>query len=115
MDDAGTVDFSTTNYWSSSTFGTYIYNESNDIVKPIVDEYVNYLNEKLTNATGNLLSYDQATYLGCDNSLHNCSSNDLAGGPVLNPAPEWLYSRTFWVGSVFGSTDVFIIDSEGFY
>ena len=108
-DSAGSVAFSTTIYWASeeidtmgntvyvllSQYGTedsaYIYDENNDLIKPIVDEYVNYLNTKLTGATGNLLTYSQVENIGDSNS-----------NPVT---PSWIVSPGYyWTGSLYDSS-----------
>ena len=84
------VTFSSTNYWSSeTTYPVDVYDERNDIIKPIVDNYVSYLNESLLeDATGSLLTYNQAKNLGCNDSTYSCSS-----------APSWVYSTSYWTGS----------------
>ena len=101
-DSAGTIAFSSTNYWSSeTTYPADVYN-NNSLLYPIVEEYVSYLNTKLTNATGSLLTYNQAKNLGCDNSTGSCSS-----------APSWVYSTNYWTGSAFGANDVWDVRSYG--
>ena len=104
-DAAGTIAFSSTNYWSSeTTYPVDVYDERNDIIKPIVDNYVSYLNTKLTNATGSLLTYNQAKNLGCDDSTQSCSS-----------APSWVYSTNYWTGSAYGSNYVWYVHSNGLF
>ena len=99
---AGTVAFSSTNYWSSET--TYpgdVYN-NNSLLYPIVEEYVSYLNTKLSGATGSLLTYSQAKNLGCDDSSFSCSS-----------APAWVYSTNYWTGSAYDINNVCSVYSHG--
>ena len=94
---AGTVAFSSTNYWSSETthpVDVDVYDDRNDIIKPIVDNYVSYLNTKLTGAAGGLLTLSQARSLGCDTSSYICSSS-----------PSWVYSTSYWTGYVSSGDD----------
>ena len=93
-DDAGFVAFSSTNYWSGEE--TYIYDERNDIVKSIVDEYVSYLNTKLTGATGSLLTSSHIENFEC-----------LGGeGAFCSSTPSWVYSTDYWTGFIFGGNTV---------
>ena len=96
---AGTVGFSTTSYWSADSYPADVYN-NNSLLYPIVEEYVSYLNTKLTNATGSLLTYSQAVNLGCSSS--SCSS-----------APSWVYSTWYWTGSANDTVNVWRVYSRG--
>ena len=101
----GTVVFSSTNYWSSSvsSYPADVYGDNNDIVKPIVDNYVSYLNGSLIeDATGSLLTYSQAENLGCSGFSMDCSS-----------APSWVYSTAYWTGSAYDSIYVWDVYSTG--
>jgi len=102
-DSAGTIAFSSTNYWcwSADSYPADVYN-NNSLLYPIVEEYVSYLNTKLTNATGSLLTYNQVKNLGCDYSTYSCSS-----------APSWVYSTNYWTGSAFDTEFVWIVYSHG--
>ena len=102
-DSAGTVAFSSTNYWSSSvsSYPADVY-DSNSLLYPIVNEYVSYLNTKLTGATGSLLTFSQAENLDCSGDEHSCSS-----------APSWVYSTSYWVGSAYGTLSVWFVYSNG--
>ena len=92
-DNAGEISFSSTNYWDGeSKYPSDIYDERNDSVKPIVDEYVNYLNEKLTVVLGALLTYNQVEVLGCSRDAWSCSD-----------APLWMYSTSYWTGVALDS------------
>jgi len=103
-DNAGGVVFSSTIYWSSeTTYPADVYNDSNDIVKPIVDNYVSYLNTKLTGATGSLLTYSQAENLDCSGDDYSCSD-----------APSWVYSTSvYWTGSASDAGGVWYVSSSG--
>ena len=111
-DNSGTVTFSTTNYWSSeTTYPVDIYDERNNIVKSIVDEYVSYLNTKLTNAIGSLLTHSQAENLGCIGDNGACAPGVNGGGN----APEWVYSTTYWTGSANDISNVWYVYSGGVF
>jgi len=94
-DNAGTIAFSTTQYWTSTdmieVYGDYKNDEGEqqNLIYPIVESYVSYLNTKLIGATGKLLLYDQMDILGC--SYGDCSS-----------APQWVYSIEYWLGYSHG-------------
>ena len=99
---AGTVAFSTTNYWSNeTTYPIDVYDMGTNNLKPIVDNYVSYLNTKLTGATGSLLTHNQAKNLGCDDSSYSCSS-----------APTWVYSTNYWTGSASDTDSVWNVSSS---
>ena len=101
-DNAGTVVFSSTIYWSSETGP--VYDERNDVVKPIVDNYISYLNGSLIeDATGGLLTGAEIGSLGCDSGM-SCSS-----------APLWVYSTTYWLGSSDDNFDVWVMHSSGIF
>ena len=101
---AGSIEFSSTNYWSSeTTYPVDIYDMGTNNLKPIVDEYVSYLNGTLLeDATGSLLTYSQATTLGCSGSSRSCSA-----------APSWLYSTFYGTGSACGTNCVWKMMSSG--
>ena len=105
-DSAGTVAFSSTNYWSSeTTYPVDVYDKGENNLKPIVDNYVSYLNGSLIeDATGSLLTYSQAENLGCSGSSITCSS-----------APSWVYSTTYWTGSANGTSLVWDVYSDGYF
>ena len=100
-DKAGTIEFSSRSYWGSeTTYPVDVYDERNDTIKPIVDEYVSYF--ELEGITGSLLTLSQAINLGCktvDSSYGSCSS-----------APRWLQSTTYWLGSACTSTSLWDIN-----
>ena len=99
---AGTVAFSSTNYWSSeTTYPVDVYDKGENNLKPIVDNYVSYLNETLIeDVTESLLTYSQAENLGCADS--SCSS-----------APSWVYSTDYWTGSAFVTGRVWFVFPGG--
>ena len=110
-DNAGTTAFSSINYWSDETtypvdvYGDYKDAEGNqqNLVYPIVEEYVSYLNGTLIeDATGSLLTYNQAESLGCSGS--SCSS-----------APTWVYSTNYRTGSAADVPFVWMVCADGHF
>ena len=100
---AGTVVFSSINYWSSeTTYPLDVYDDRNDVIKPIVGNYVSYLNTKLTGATGSLITRSQLANLGCSGSSWSCSSE-----------PNWVYSTTYWTASAYDAFFVWSVISDG--
>ena len=95
------VAFSSTNYWSSvTTYQADVYDERNDIIKPVVDEYVKYLNTKIPTATGSLLTYNQMEKLGCSD-LNGYTYNSCAH------LPQWVYSTDYWLGSAASVNEIY--------
>lgn len=98
----GTVEFSQTDYWFDinntnhikAKYGTsipaYVY-DSNSALYTYVQNYQNYLRKTLgkTSVSATLMSYEQATYLGCDANITSCKD-----------APIWVYDTSYWLGSV---------------
>lgn len=106
---AGVSKFSSTYYWESTGDNSlvYVYDEKNDGAKITVDEYVTYLNTKLTGVTGSLLTYDQLEALGC--SLGTWDS----AGSCIN-APKWLYSTSrYWTGMSKGASSTVLTIEPG--
>ena len=110
------VTFSSTNYWSSTvtTYPADVYNDINDVIKPIVDNYVTYLKSNLLNATGSLLKEDDLINLGCVASTvegyehqYDCST-------------EWVKSSNYWLATAVSSDTILtmeggFVDSNGDY
>ena len=95
------VAFSSTNYWSSeTTYPRDVYDERNDIIKPVVDEYVKYLNTKIPTATGSLLTYNQMEKLGCSDS------NGYAYDACAH-LPQWVHSIDYWLGSAANANEIY--------
>ena len=114
----------TTEYRQSDSAGTVTYStiecdESNNKIRTIVNNYVSYLNTKLTNTTGSILSANQMNILGCDNHNFYTCGPDLGLGPSPYPAPNWVYLTSYGVGTIYGidplrDGDVFFyVDSSG--
>ena len=109
-DSAGEVAFSSTNYWSADSYPADVYN-NNSLLYQIVEEYVSYLNTKLTGTTGSLLTHSQAENLGCIGSNGACAPEVNGGGN----APSWVYSTSYWTGSAGGADSVWGVYSHGYF
>ena len=103
-ESAEKVAFSSTNYWSSEkTYPIDVYDKGNNNLKPIVDNYVSYLNESLIeDVTGSLLTYSQAENLGCSGSEYSCRN-----------ASSWVHSTWYWTGSALDSNYLWPVSSSG--
>ena len=92
VDWVGVVDFSSSDYWSS-TMGNqlvYVYN-SNSMVYPYVQNYKNYLESKgFDIEDARLISFEELVTLGCDYNKGVCTN-----------APSWVYSSSYWTGTSY--------------
>ena len=109
----GTVAFSSEIYWES---GGFVYNEDSNLYQ-YVNEYERILKEeiKVNSAKVTLISDEQLIELGCVGGKHTCGP-DVGYGKLEKPAPEWVYSTSYWTG--IGSpgpviAGVTIINSDG--
>ena len=103
----GTVAFSNVVWFTGTSDPTYIYNKTADIIYPYVSEYERILKEELNvkSAKATLIRYQQLKELGCDLQKEIC---DLA--------PEWVYSTTYWTGSVVNEyLNIYIEAGDGIY
>ncbi len=103
-DNHCTVAFSSRNYWASITsYPAWVYNENNDIVRPLVDAYVDKLKVAgYSSVTGRLIKYEELVSLGCTTS-----------GSTCNSAPSWVKNTSFWSGSVDSSSNVWHVGTNG--
>ena len=93
----GTVAFSATVYWGTSTTRPeYVYNKNSNLYS-YVSEYERILKEELNvkSAKATLIRNQQLADLGCD------YLKELGDGygELENPTPEWVYSTSYWTGS----------------
>ena len=110
----GTVVFSESRYWTDTPdtnggnllekYGTeypvYVYDENSSLYQ-YVENYETYLKGSgVSSAAAQLMSYEQATALGCTNG--NCLSG-----------PSWVYSTSYWLGSANNFRMVRIVRSYG--
>ena len=100
----GTTKFSNTNYWSStvSSYPAYVY-DSNSTLYSYVENYKTYLSTLgVTPIEARLITYEELESLGCSGSDNSCSE-----------APEWVYATTYWSGSAYTSSYVWLVYSDG--
>lgn len=93
----GNVVFSSVDYWSSGVYSpagnssyNYIY-DSNSNLYQYVSAYETYLKNILgvSSARATLISYEQLENLNCSGNNYSCSN-----------APDWVYSTTYFTGSI---------------
>ncbi len=99
-----TVAFSENNYWSStaSKYPAWVY-DGNDIIRPIINEYVKKLDYAgYKSVTGRLIKQEELISLGCSVLEATC-----------NGAPEWVKNTTFWSGSAGTSDRVWGVNPDG--
>lgn len=104
----GTYPFYERDYWSSSTsnYPAYVYNEKS-LIYPFVENYESYLiNKGVALSDARLISYEELLELGCDGDDLTCKN-----------APKWVWSTTYWTGSVKGSQYwvTFVYSHGGFF
>ena len=100
----GTISFSSTNYWSSTTtYPSFMYNNNSNLSQ-YVDEYAVYLRRILETPEiiASLISYDQMIALGCNSTNNSCAN-----------APEWLHLVSYWTGSAYNTTNIWGMNSSG--
>ena len=117
----GTVEFSSEpywqNYWLLSIFEypAYIYDE-NSALYPYVTEYERILKDelKVKSAQATLISYEQLEELGCIGyGRETCGPANWKSEALENPAPEWVYSTSYYTGTVSGTWEVWSVTSQG--
>ena len=79
-------------------YPTDVY-DNNSLLYPIVENYVIYLNTKLSEVAGSLLTYRQLENLGCSVDERSCPSELI-----------WLYNTSYWTG-VADSANLWFMDS----
>ena len=89
-------------------YGNEVYDENgsaiyNDLLIPIINEYVFYLNQSNLGASGKGISTSKLNNLGCYTSSHMsmtyfCQGSAGYEDDVEGEAPSWLYSPAYWTG-----------------
>lgn len=100
---SGTTVFSSTAYWSStvSTYPTYIY-DSNSSIYNYVENYKLYLEQfDVVINEARLISYEELVSLGCREGSLTCAS-----------APEWVYSFSYWTGSLGNTSHIWFVNKD---
>ena len=117
----GIVAFSTINFWDPNEeredYPSYVYSVNADIIYSYISEYERILKDeiKVSNAQAMLISYDQLVELGCDPQKETCGPDLYDTGAIETPAPEWVYSTTYWTGSAYNVFRVWDVYSDGFF
>ena len=97
----GVIAFSNENYWANnvSNYPSWVFNENSNLYNTLQD-YKNYLKNTLNKSSVEVTLLDelQAENLGCNISTFSCSS-----------APLWVYSTSYWLGSVFDENRAILI------
>ena len=104
---AGNVAFSYTNYWVSkvSTYPTYVY-DSNSALYPYVENYKNTIEWMgVPVVEARLITYDELV-----SDEIGCTANTCTSSPY-----SWIYSTTYWSGSVYDSERVWGVGKNGFF
>ena len=113
----GLIEFSSSNYWANSNFSTKeeyldkypdVY-DSNSVIFPIVEDYVEYLKgaDETQTISGRLMTLTEAEGLGCG------PDNANAYIRYCDNAPEWVYSSSYWLGTVSGAYSAYVIEAYG--
>ena len=98
----GTLAFSNVNYWESTSYPVYVYNE-NSALYNYVENYKTYLSMLgVIPSEARLITYEELTSLGC--SALSCSS-----------APSWVYATSYWTGAAVTSVNVRYVNSDGIF
>jgi hypothetical protein len=100
----GTKPFSSTNYWKDivPTYPAYVYDE-NSYLYEYVENYKIFLeNLSVDVSDARLVTIEELENLGCVSVNRNCRE-----------APSWVYSTTYWAGTVSSSFEVWHVGSDG--
>ena len=100
----GLITFANTNYWSGSSYPSYVLNENSNLYNHIIN-YKTYLLSKYEGVSEvRLITYEEILELGCSNTSRTC----------LNYSPyTWIYSITYWTGTAYNDTQMYGVDSNG--
>lgn len=105
-DEAGTIAFSSSNYWDSTynnTYGRYIYNLNSNLYN-YVESYKKYLKSiGVSVIDARLVKFEELMSLGCDYSSYSCSSN------------SFVYSTSYFSGTSSPENDssIWTVSSNG--
>ena len=105
----GTLQFSTTTYWSDNglkeeygeNYPTYVY-DSNSELYNYIESYKTYLQNKNINIkNARLISYEELVSLGCNRQNSSCIN-----------APEWVYGTSYWTGNAGNDTVMWHVSTD---
>ena len=99
----GAVEFSSSNYWSTSG-GNFIFNSSSSVYNYISTYETNLENLGVGDITVTLPSYNQMTDMGC---------KSVANGGSCPSSVSWVYSTSYWTGSYQNSSNMISVYSRG--
>ena len=89
----------TTVFSSDGQKGTNYSDYNGSLVQIFVNNYKIYLDSlDLIVIDARLISKDELERVGCDFSIHSCSG-----------APGWIYLTSYWSGSSYDSSGVFVV------
>jgi len=99
----GEVPFSNELYWGAAT--GYVYGPQSNLAQ-YVTAYQTYLTGTVgvNSATATIMSFDQVVDLGCGAEDYSCSG-----------APSWVYSTSYWLGSVMDGEEASVDPTTGHY
>ncbi|MGN1268109.1 MAG: hypothetical protein ACI4U0_01195, partial [Candidatus Aphodocola sp.] len=88
-----------------TTYPVWVFDENSLLYEPIKN-YESYIKTTLgkTSVNTSLLSYEQATALGCSHTGYS---------GTCEAAPNWVYSTTYWLGSAGDDYYVWRVGSDG--
>ena len=118
-DNAGTVPFSSSYYFSAANSNQYIYDENQDGIGNYLKAYKKYLIDLGVNVLGiELLSSSQINDLGCSSGSWYCIFK-LEGDPGNGTAEQFVYSTNYWMGfpapSMVNPGGVYYMTTNGWY
>lgn len=102
LEKIGVTAFSTSAYWTSDSYPSYVYN-SNSSLYTYIENYKTYLEG--TGATienARLITSEELEILGCSMEKYTCSS-----------APSWVYSTSYWTATAANSTTIHTVLANG--
>ena len=98
----GTMMFSSSKYWSSSSYPKYVYNSSSTVYNH-VQNYKTYLESQgLVIQEARLIKVEELETLKC--SMSDCSCAD---------APSWVDMTSYWTGAAYSSSYMWYVVSDG--
>ena len=104
---AGTIEFSDTNYWGDTASGYSSFYNENSLLYSYVENYKTYISTLgVTPSEARLITYDElinSDTLVCVSGKRGCKDSPYS----------WIYSTSYWTGTVAGNIYVCYVDSDG--
>lgn len=100
------VKFSDTNYWKYDKINQYVYNNNSSLIGTYLEDYKNYLKDKLNVRVINvsLMNYDQALVLGYKYDTSTKTS-------VFDSTLTWT-SGYYWLGFATSTTEIAVVKGD---